>query len=237
MHALAFVAACVASGMGCAQASAPATAKDVPYPGTFTLEVDLREAPRRIYCMHETIPVSPGPLPRYYPKWPLPDHAPDGSIANIAGPVITANGKPVPWRRDVEDMYTLSLDVPPGADHIGLTFQYPSPGPGVWYSHEVWSTPHPVDLDPTQVTFYPGGYYARDTPIRPTVVLPSGWQFATAMEVASRSGDAVHFKPMSFNNFIDSPLIAGEYFRRVDLAPGDTTPVHLNIAQKVDVAN
>lgn len=128
MHALAFVAACVASGMGCAQASAPATAKDVPYPGTFTLEVDLREAPRRIYCMHETIPVSPGPLPRYYPKWPLPDHAPDGAIANIAGPVITANGKPVPWRRDVEDMYTLSLDVPPGPITSALLSSTHRPG-------------------------------------------------------------------------------------------------------------
>ncbi|MDE1964946.1 MAG: M61 family metallopeptidase [Xanthomonadaceae bacterium] len=191
--------------------------------------MDLRDAPRRIYRMHETIPVSPGPLTLYYPKWPLPDHAPDGSIANIAGPVITANGKPVPWRRDVEDMYTLHLDVPAGADHIDLAFQYLSPGPGVWYGYEVWSTPHLVDLDPTQVAFYPGGYFARDIPIRPTVVLPAGWQFATAMEVASRSGDAVHFKPMRFNNFIDSPLIAGEYFRRVDLAPGDATPVHLNI--------
>lgn len=115
-------------GWAAAQASAPATAKDVPYPGTFTLEVDLREAPRRIYCMHETIPVSPGPLPRYYPKWPLPDHAPDGSIANIAGPVITANGKPVPWRRDVEDMYTLSLDVPPGPITSALLSSTHRPG-------------------------------------------------------------------------------------------------------------
>ena len=212
-----------------AQASTPDAPKDSPYPGMLAITIDLRDAPRRIYRMHETIPVSPGPLTLYYPKWPLPDHAPDGSIANIAGPVITANGKPVPWRRDVEDMYTLHLDVPAGADHIDLAFQYLSPGPGVWYGYEVWSTPHLVDLDPTQVAFYPGGYYARDIPIRPTVVLPAGWQFATAMEVASRSGDAVHFKPMRFNDFIDSPLIAGEYFRRADLAPGDKVPVHLNI--------
>lgn len=217
------------SGVGFAQASAPAAARDVPYPGTLTLEMDLRDAPRRIYRMRETIPVSPGPLTLYYPKWPLPDHAPDGSIANVAGLIITANGRQVPWRRDVADMYTLHLDVPPGADHIDLAFQYLSPGPGVWYGYEVWSTPHLADLDPTQVAFYPGGYYARDIPIRPTVVLPTGWQFATAMEVADRSGDAVHFKPMRFNDFIDSPLIAGEYFRRVDLAPGDKTPVHLNI--------
>ena len=59
--------------------------------------------------------------------------------------------------------------------------------------------------------------------------MPHGWKFATAMEVASRSGDVIHFKPMSFNNFIDSPLIAGAYFRRVDLAPGGKVPVHLNI--------
>lgn len=203
--------------------------KDTPYPGVLTIAIDLRSAPRRIYRMHETIPAKPGPLTLYYPKWPLPDHAPDGAIANIAGLTITANGKQLPWHRDVDDMFTLHLDVPEGAGSVDLAFQYLSPGPGVWYGYEVWSTPHLVDLDPTQVAFYPAGYFARDIQIEPTVTLPGGWKFATALEVASQSGTVTHFKPLSFNNFIDSPLIAGEYFNRIDLAPGDKVPVHLDI--------
>jgi predicted metalloprotease with PDZ domain len=229
MLALVFTSVFFVSGLCAAQAPAHPTPKDTPYPGMLTIDIDLRSAPRRIFRMHEMIPVKPGPLTLYYPKWPLPDHAPDGAIANIAGLIITANGKQLPWRRDVDDMYTLHLDVPAGAKSVNLSFQYLSPGPGVWYGYKVWSTPHLVDLNPTQVAFYPAGYFARDIQIKPTVTLPSGWKFATALEVASQSGDVTHFKPLSFNNFIDSPLIAGEYFRRVDLAPGDKAPVHLDI--------
>lgn len=229
IQALAFALICVVSSLSAAPVSPQSTLKDTPYPGTLKLDVDLRGAPQRIYRMHEMIPANAGPLTLYYPKWPLPDHAPDGSIANIAGLTITANGKQVPWRRDLNDMFTLHLDVPQGADSIELAFQYLSPGPGVWYGYEVWSTPHLVDLDPTQVAFYPAGYYARDIQIEPTFTLPSGWKFATALEVASQSGDVTRFKPLSFNNFIDSPLIAGEYFKRIDLAPGAEAPVHLNI--------
>jgi predicted metalloprotease with PDZ domain len=229
IQALVLVSACAVSILCCAQASASARPKDAPYPGMLSIHMDLRDAPHRIYRMHETIPVKPGPLTLYYPKWPLPDHAPDGAIANIAGLIIEANGRQLAWRRDVDDMYTFHLVVPPGTDRIDLAFQYLSPGPGVWYGYTVWSTPHLADLNPTQVAFYPAGYYARDIRIQPTVTLPHGWKFATAMEVASRSGDAIHFKPMRFNNFIDSPLIAGRYFRRIDLAPGGKVPVHLNI--------
>jgi predicted metalloprotease with PDZ domain len=229
VQALAVASLFAVSGVCVAQAPAPAAPKDTPYPGMLTIDIDLRAAPRRIYRVHETIPAKPGPLTLYYPKWPLPDHAPDGAIANIAGLTITANGKQLPWRRDVDDMFTLHLTVPDGAESVDLTFQYLSPGPGVWYGYEVWSTPHLVDLNPTQVAFYPAGYFARDIQIKPTVTLPRGWKFATALEVASRSGDVTHFKPLSFNNFIDSPLIAGEYFNRVDLAPGDKAPVHLDI--------
>ena len=217
----------------CIYAAQPAsplpTPRDTPYPGMLTINIDLREAPRRIYRINEAIPVQPGPLTLYYPKWPLPDHSPDGSIANIAGLTVTANGRQLAWRRDLADMFTFHLDVPAGVQSLDLSFQYLSPGSGVWYGDEVWSTPYLVDLDPTQIAFYPAGYYARQIKIQPTVTLPSGWKFATALEVAIQSGDVTRFKPLSFNNFIDSPLIAGEYFKRVDLAPGEKAPVHLNI--------
>ncbi|MEO8748530.1 MAG: M61 family peptidase [Rhodanobacter sp.] len=229
MLVLVFASICAASSVCAAQVQPRPMPGDTPYPGMLTIDIDLRNAPRRIYRMHEMIPVKPGPLTLYYPKWPLPDHAPDGSIANIAGLTITANGKQLPWRRDLGDMFTLHLEVPKDTHSVELAFQYLSPGAGVWYGDEVWSTPHLVDLDPTQVAFYPAGYYARDIPIEPSFTLPAGWKFATALEVASQAGDVTHFKPLSFNNFIDSPLIAGEYFERIDLAPGDKAPVHLDI--------
>lgn len=91
------------------------------------------------------------------------------------------------------------------------------------------STPVLVDMEFNQVAFYPAGYYSRQVQIQPTVKLPAGWKFATALEVDGQSGDVTRFKPVSFNNFVDSPLIAGKYFKRIDLAPGAKVPVHLDV--------
>ena len=66
------------------------TPKDSAYPGVLTIEMDLRDAPRRIYRMRETIPVKPGPLTLYYPKWIPGEHAPSGPIQNVTGLVIKA---------------------------------------------------------------------------------------------------------------------------------------------------
>ena len=62
-----------------------------------------------------------------------------------------------------------------------------------------------------------------------SVKFPAGWQFGTALEVASRDGDTVHFKPIAYNDLVDSPIFAGKYFKRIDLDPGAKAPVHLNV--------
>ncbi len=203
--------------------------KDTPRAGMLTVKVDLTDAPRKMFRVHETIPVTPGPLTLYYPKWIPGEHSPSGPIDNVAGLFITANGQKVPWRRDLRDMYTLHLRVPDGVSALNVDFQFLSPGEGGSFGASPSSTPDLVDLEFNQVAFYPAGHYTRQIRIQPTVVLPAGWKFATAMEVASRDGDTTVFKPLSFNNFVDSPLIAGKHFNRVDLNPGDAVPVHLNV--------
>jgi predicted metalloprotease with PDZ domain len=76
---------------------------------------------------------------------------------------------------------------------------------------------------------YPAGYYLRDITVAPSVTFPHGWQFGTALETASASGDTVQFKALNYENLVDSPIYAGRYFKRVDLAPGAAVPVHLDI--------
>src|SRR5579872_530095 len=41
-----------------------------------TLDVDLRESARQLFHGHEVIPVKPGPLTLYYPKWIPGEHSP-----------------------------------------------------------------------------------------------------------------------------------------------------------------
>src|SRR5580658_1359501 len=78
------------------------------------LAVDATTAPQKILHAQMTIPVKPGPLVLYYPEWIPGEHMPDGPIMNLAGLKFTANGQRVPWRRDLVDMFTFHLDVPPG---------------------------------------------------------------------------------------------------------------------------
>ena len=68
--------------------------------GTITLEVDLREAGRQLFHGHEVMPVKPGPLTLYYPKWIPGEHSPSGPLENLAGLKITGAGKPLAWRRE-----------------------------------------------------------------------------------------------------------------------------------------
>ena len=60
--------------------------------------------------------------------------------------------------------------------------------------------------------------------------MPAGWNFATALERAASTTDGASFKPVSVTELIDSPLMAGLHFKRIDLAPGAAVPVVLNLA-------
>src|SRR5215475_8933445 len=78
------------------------------------LEVDLREAPRRIYHAKMEFPVKPGPFTLVYPKWIPGEHAPNGPIVDVTGVKFFASGKELNWRRDTADMYAFGVDVPAG---------------------------------------------------------------------------------------------------------------------------
>lgn len=193
------------------------------------LQVDLREAPRHIFHVHETLPVKPGPLTLYYPKWIPGEHSPSGPVENLAGLTFKAGGKPVAWRHDLVDMYAVHLDVPQGAAALDADFDFLTPGSGGEFGQSVSATPDIVDLEWNQVLLYPAGAPSREIGFAPSVQLPQGWQYATALEAASGGADAPHFKTVMLNTLVDSPFIAGRYFSRLDLAPGDKVPVHLDV--------
>ena len=62
------------------------------------------------------------------------------------------------------------------------------------------------------------------------VKLPAGWQHGTALETAATDGATVKFKRVSYEALVDSPLIAGKYFRKFDLDPGGRSRVTLDVA-------
>ncbi|MFC5436630.1 M61 family metallopeptidase [Rhodanobacter umsongensis] len=222
--ALATAALGLASFAALADVPAP---QDVPYQGTLKISVDATDVTHRIFRVHETLPVAAGPLTLLYPQWLPGNHSPTGPIDKMAGLVVKANGQVLPWTRDPLNVYAFHIDVPQGASSVEVTFQFLSPQDR--NQGRVVMTPEMLNMQWNAVTMYPAGHYARQINTEASVKLPSGWQAGTALEVASKDGDTLHFKPINYDDLVDSPIYAGKYFKRVDLDPGAKAPVYLSI--------
>ena len=182
-------------------------------PGPVELTVRLPDPGQKILYVDEVMPVEPGSLTLYYPKWIPGDHAPDGPVEDVMGLEFIADGQPVAWQRDELERFTFHLTVPSGVHRLQIRFQFPDP-------ERV--TPQLLDLTWDHVVLYRAGYPTKMQVFRPTLEIPADWQVASALETATRDGTRVAFKPVPLNTLVDSPVIAGKYFRQIDLAPQDS---------------
>lgn len=200
---------------------------DTPYPGAIALTVNLTNTTDRVATVDETIPVHAGKMTLLYPEWIPGEHAPEGPIQSMAGLVITAAGQRVPWMRDRVNPFAFHVDVPAGTASLNVKFDYLSPilpqDGRVTISHAM------ADLSWNTVVLYPAGYYARDIHLAPAVVLPGGWEYATALETDAKDNQTVHFKETTLNTLVDSPLVAGQFYRRVDLSTAPDNQVFLDV--------
>ncbi|MCU1281539.1 MAG: glycyl aminopeptidase [bacterium] len=182
-----------------------------------TLTVDAREAPRRILHAQLSMPATPGALTLRYPKWIPGEHGPNGPVVDVAGIVVRAGGKSIAWHRDDVDLYALHVDVPAGATSIDVSFDYLAPADRELYSSGGSTTAELLALEWNLVVFYPEGVSQRDFVVTPRLLLPHGWKHGSALEDAKTSGDTVEFKPVTLETLVDSPVIAGAWFRSLPL--------------------
>ena len=198
---------------------------DKPYGGTISLSVDLTNVNDRVLNVRESIPAKPGEITLLYPQWLPGNHSPSNLVANLAGLVITAEGKRVPWVRDRVNMWAFHIDVPNGANALEINFQYLAP---INPEQGRISTKF-VDLTWNSVLLYPAGYFSRQIPFSAELRLPEGWKFATSLEVQSQDGSVVEFKETTLNTLIDSPVYAGANFKRVDISSSTDNLVYLDV--------
>jgi predicted metalloprotease with PDZ domain len=187
-------------------------------PPAITLMLDATQAPEKIIHTHMVVPVKPGPLTLYYPKWIPGMHEPSGPVGSVAGLKFLANGKVIPWRRDLLDVFTFHLQVPEGAQSLEASFDYIEPGGG-GFGFGGSASDKLVIVSWNQNVLYPAGVPAEQISYRPTLRLPPGWKFGTALPQESSTGNEVTFMPVSLDRLVDSPVIAGEYYRAVDVTP------------------
>jgi predicted metalloprotease with PDZ domain len=202
--------------------------KNVDYPGALKIHVDATDLDHRVFDVHETIPVEGGSsIYLLYPSWIPGVHQPYSQIKQVAGLVIKGNGKVIDWKRDMYDVRAFQVDVPDGVSELDVSFKFlssqkDSEGP-------IRMTPEMLEFRWDKVSLYPAGYFTNRINTVSSVTLPEGWKFGTALEVASRDGNTVTFKPIDYMNLVDSPLMAGKYFKRLDISSDKSPPVHMDI--------
>ena len=177
-----------------------------------------------------------GPLTLVYPKWIPGEHSPTGPIVDATGLHLyengRGNGKELSWRRDDVDLYAFHCEIPAGVTTLEVTLDYLLPlesGIAGVPSASARVAVLPWNL----VVLYPQGMKSDDVRFAASVRLPEGWKYATALARTAdreRADGMVEFETVSLTTLVDSPLLAGAFFKAYDLAPGHTPEHRLNIA-------
>jgi predicted metalloprotease with PDZ domain len=194
-------------------------------PAPISIAVDASDAPRHIFHVRETIPAAPGTLTLVYPKWIPGEHSAAGPVTDLVGLKISAAGHPLPWKRVPTEMWSVTCDVPAGGGPLEVAFDYVPPL-HAWTT----STAQILVVNWWPVLMYPRGPNDNATVFTPSLKLPAGWKYGTALPVARESADTIAFAPTSLVMLIDSPVLAGAHFRTIDLTPGQKPAHYLHLA-------
>ena len=187
--------------------------------------VDVTDAPRKILHAALTIPVQPGPLTLLYPEWIPGEHGPTGPITDLAGIFIRANGNDLAWRRDDVNMFAFHLNVPEGVSSLDVKLDFLATAPASGFTAGASTSANLAIVSWNELLLYPAGHPAADITVQPAVRLPGDWQCGTALTKTGQSNGIIQFESVSLEQLIDSPLLAGKYFKEFPLAP-EVTPKH-----------
>ncbi|MBC3811074.1 M61 family metallopeptidase [Undibacterium aquatile] len=205
------------------------------YPGVVQLIVDASDLDRKIFNIRASIPVQAGPLTLYFPEWLPGKHGTNSALNQLAGLRFSGNQQAIAWKRDPLNMYAFHLQIPAGVSQLNAEYQFLSPTEDKF--GRVTMTPDIIGVQWNNMILYPAGAASDQIRIQPTLILPAGFQFGSALELAEKrenqgqrpSQNEFQFKPVTLEELVDSPVFAGKYFKRFDLNPGAKIPVHLNV--------
>ena len=193
-----------------------------------TIEVDVSNVGQKLVYVKQRIPVRSGPLRLNFPRWLPGFHGPYGDVTQIAGLEVQAAGKRIAWKRDPADPFGFIIDVPPEARAIELSFQS-MPAPESQPYRSPW-TRELLGLQWHAVVLYPSGRPASAIGVAPSVRLPTGWGYGSALRVRGEREGWLDFERVSLETLIDSPLYAAQSYRRIELdAPGAAWPAALHL--------
>jgi predicted metalloprotease with PDZ domain len=176
-----------------------------------TLVLDARDVGRGLMTATMRIPVKPGEFTFVYPKWVPGEHGPTGPLADVSQIKVSAGGKPIDWRRDPVHMYAFHVKVPSGVHTLDVQFTV------LVNSPDTMSTPNLAIINWNRVLFYQTDTNSHQVYFKPSIILPDGWSYGTALPGPQQSGQRVDFAVVPLNMLVDSPLDCGRYFKHIEL--------------------
>ena len=192
-------------------------ARDTPFPGTISLDIDATDTTRGIFTTRETISgVSAGHMVLLFPKWLPGNHSPTGQLDKLAGLHIRAGGKEVAWTRDPVDVYAFHIEVPAGAKSLDIDLQFLSATAGDQGS--VVMTPNMLRLQWNSMSLYPAGYFTRQIPVKAVVKYPTGFTASSGLP-SKANGSTYAYQLTNYEVLVDSPVLAGRYYKQWPLSP------------------
>lgn len=177
-----------------------------------TLVLDARDVGRGLMTATMRIPVQPGEFTFVYPKWIPGEHGPTGPLGDISQIKVSAGGRPLEWRRDLVDMYAFHVAVPRGVDALDVQFTVLVNSPG-----DEMSTPNLAIVNWNRALFYQADTDSHHVYFKPSIILPQGWSYGTALPGPQQSGQRVDFAEVPLDVLVDSPLDCGRYYRHIEL--------------------
>lgn len=212
-------------------------AQSAPVELPIRLHIDETDAARKLLHATMQIPVQPGALTLLYPKWIPGEHSPSGPVDNFAGLVITAGGQTLTWQRDDVNMFAFHVTVPQAVSMLEVKCDFLATAAATGFSAGASTSANLAMLSWNELVLYPAGKQAADIQVTPSITLPLDWHYGTALEVGAGPAPVVHggaahysFATVSLEQLIDSPVLAGRYFREIPLAPEITPKHYLDLA-------
>jgi predicted metalloprotease with PDZ domain len=200
--------------------------------------VDATHAPEKILHAQLQIPVTPaqGQVTLVYPKWIPGEHAPTGPITDVTGIEFYANGQRLTWRRDLEEMFALHVNVPSSVSTLEARLDLVLPAPAQGFSSGASATAQLDVVSWNQLVLYQPGKTSDDISITASLRIPADWHYGTALPVDNEGQGQINFRTVSLTMLVDSPVLTGRHFRHIPLTPEGPIQHYLEIAADSEAA-
>ncbi len=170
------------------------------------IELDAREANRRVCRVKLTVPVKEGKQTLVFPKWIPGEHGPTGPVNSVVDFHIAANRQELDWQRDPLDMNRITFEVPAGVSQVEVRLT----------NVDGFASERLGVISWNDVVWFPAGISADELRIKSKVLLPPGWTGVSALARDAGFGEIVQ-PEVSLAQLIDSPMLLGQNVNHVKL--------------------